>query len=171
MLSHLLDVILGFFVLGENCSGWGWFPNWKIEKQMLGAVTPLKKPQHLCFHFRINPKVRLWSSGCWFTESHLIFHPCSPWYCDLHVDVFKEFRVDLLLLSGTLHRRLHSTSRGRRRWVSRVCGSRWNTVQSADVSCAAVFGLLLLVIAGQDDWEKKTPENSVFSSTSTPPDL
>lgn len=32
MLSHLLDMNLGFFVLGENCSG-GWFPNWEHKNK------------------------------------------------------------------------------------------------------------------------------------------
>ena len=32
MLSHLLGMNLGFFVLGENCSG-GWFPNYKFERK------------------------------------------------------------------------------------------------------------------------------------------
>ena len=41
MLSHLLGVNLGFFVLGENCSG-GWFPNYNLreKKNMLVSFVP-----------------------------------------------------------------------------------------------------------------------------------
>lgn len=78
-------------------------------------------------------------------ESHLVFHPGSPWYRDLHVDVLKEFRVRLLLLCYALHRSLHPASRRRRRGVSRVCGSRGDAVQSVGASRAGVVCLLLVV--------------------------
>lgn len=140
MLSHLLGVILGFFVLGEHGSG-GWFPNWNRvnnDDELTNRRRAHEAP-HLMF--------LQWGSA----DSHLIFHPSSPRYRDLHVDVFEELGAQILLLRGALHRGLHSASGGRRRGVSGVCRSRGNVVQPVGASRAGVVGLLLFV-TGQDDW-------------------
>lgn len=84
-------------------------------------------------------------------DSHLILHPGSPWYRDLHVDVLKELRAHLWVwISSALHCRLHPASGGRRRGVGGVSGPRGDAVQSVDAARAGVVSLLL-VIAGQDD--------------------